>query len=103
MAQMHIQPGRASQSREFFGGTSPALLALQSVIAEIAPTNIPILLVGDSGTGKEMFARHIHDLSSRSGEPLVKIPCASMNAETLAAELAIDATAYQNGGRNSSG
>lgn len=103
MAQIHIQSRRTNQNREFLGGTSPALLALQNVIAEIAPTSIPILLVGDSGTGKEMFARHIHDLSSRCGEPFVKIPCASMNAETLAAELALDAAGYQNGTRDASG
>jgi two-component system response regulator AtoC len=72
-------------------------VTLESVITEIAPTNIPVLLVGESGTGKEMFARLIHSLSSRSGEPLLKLSCASVNEETLSAELGLRASRYQNG------
>ena len=44
-------------------GISPAMQTLESVIGEIAPTNIPVLLVGESGTGKEMFANRVHRLS----------------------------------------
>jgi len=103
VAQIHIQPDRTRQGREFFGGASPALLTLQNVIAEIASTTIPVLLVGESGAGKEMFAQHIHDMSSRCSEPFVKIACASMNAETLAAELGLRGSGYPNVGRGASG
>ena len=48
------------------GGTSPAMLTLEAVLSEIAPTNIPVLLVGECGTGKQMFAHRIHQLSERS-------------------------------------
>lgn len=60
---------------------------LESVIAEIAPTNIPVLLVGESGTGKQMFADRIHLLSPRRDEALVKITCASMMPDEFSTEL----------------
>jgi two-component system, NtrC family, response regulator AtoC len=79
--------GSASRGWEFVASKSPTMLSLESVITDIAATTIPVLLVGESGTGKEMFARRIHALSSRCDGPLTKIACASMNAETLSAEL----------------
>jgi two-component system, NtrC family, response regulator AtoC len=80
----------------FLVGVSPAMLALESVVAEIAPTNIPILLVGEIGTGKETFALHIHQRSERREGPLAKIACASMKEESFAAELGLGAN--RNGG-----
>ena len=68
-------------------GASPAVQTVESVIAEIAPTNLPILLVGESGTGKEMFANRIHRLSNYCDKPLAKISCASMSPATVLAEL----------------
>ncbi len=75
----------------FVGGICPAMLTLESVVSEIAATNIPVLLVGESGTGKQMFAHRIHYLSGRSKEPLIKISCASINPEMFAAEIGLDA------------
>lgn len=75
---------------DFVTGISPAILSLMGVIAEIAPTNIPVLLVGESGTGKQMFARLIHGLSSRSEEPFVKVACAATNPGRIATELGLD-------------
>src|SRR5579863_2889431 len=48
------------QGRGFVSGMSPAMRTLESVIIEIASTNIPVLLIGESGTGKEMFAQRVH-------------------------------------------
>jgi len=76
----------------FVGGTSPPMLTLESVLSEIALTNIPVLLVGESGTGKQMFAQRIHQLSARSSEPLMKISCAGVRAESFANELGLDAS-----------
>ncbi len=81
------RPLRASP--EFIGGLCPALVTLESVVREIATTMIPVLVMGESGTGKEVFARRVHALSSRDSEPLVKIACASVDAETLAADLGL--------------
>jgi two-component system response regulator AtoC len=75
----------------FVGGTSPAMLTLEGVVSEIAHTNIPVLLVGECGTGKQMFAHRIHQLSGRPG-PLMKISCAGMRAESFASEIGLDAS-----------
>jgi two-component system, NtrC family, response regulator AtoC len=88
--------GPENRGLEFVSSNSPVVLTLESVITEIAPTTIPILLVGESGTGKEMFARRIHELSLRSKEPLTRVACASMNAESFPAELGLPSNGYQN-------
>src|ERR1700723_990289 len=74
----------------FVGGICPAMQTLESVLAEIAPTNIPVLLVGESRTGKAIFAQRLHRLSSRSEEPMVSVTCAAMNPALLNAELELD-------------
>jgi len=102
-AQISALPNPITSSREFVGGICPALLTLESVIAEIAPTNIPVLLVGESGTGKEMFARYIHARSSRAIDPLVKLSCASLNEESLYSELGLRAGRYQSDRHESTG
>ncbi|HWO29963.1 MAG TPA: sigma 54-interacting transcriptional regulator, partial [Candidatus Acidoferrum sp.] len=71
----------------FVTGMCPAMQTLESVIAEIAPTNIPVLFLGESGTGKAMFAQRIHQLSTRSEEALITVSCAAMNPAQLSAEL----------------
>jgi DNA-binding NtrC family response regulator len=75
----------------FVGGTSHAMLSLEAVLSEIAPTNIPVLLVGECGTGKQMIARRIHELSERSSQPLTKISCAGVRADSFASEVGLDA------------
>src|ERR1700751_3495652 len=84
--------GRAIAGDGFVGGTSPAMSTLESVLPEIALTNIPVLLVGECGTGKQMFAHRIHQLSARSSEPLMKISCAGVRPESFASELGLDAS-----------
>lgn len=71
----------------FVGGICPAMRTLENVVTEIAPTNIPVLFVGESGTGKAMFAQRVHRLSARSHQPLVNITCAAMDPAQLSAEL----------------
>ncbi len=74
----------------FVTGVSLAMQSLESVIGEIAPTNIPVLLVGESGTGKEMFANRVHRLSGNCDRPLARISCAAMNASSFSAELGLN-------------
>jgi len=80
----------AMEGHAFVSGLSPAMLTLESMISEIAQTSIPVLLVGESGTGKQMFAHRIHSLSPRSEEPFVKIACATMTREGLTNELGMN-------------
>src|SRR5277367_220382 len=74
----------------FVSGMCPVMQTLEGVVAEIALTNIPVLFVGESGTGKASFAQRLHRLSSRSQEPLLTIVCAAMNSAQLATELRLD-------------
>jgi len=77
----------ASEEWGFVTGMCPAMQTLESVVAEIAPTNIPVLFLGESGTGKAMFAQRLHRLSARCDEPVVTVSCAAMDPAQLSAEL----------------
>ena len=90
MVSRQIDVVQVSGESGFVGSMSAAMQTLESVVAEIALTNIPVLLVGESGTGKEMFAQRIHRLSSNCEAPLVKIACASISLANFASELALD-------------
>src|ERR1700674_5117129 len=87
---------RAGLNQYFVHGVSPSMRALERTIADIAPTDIPVLLVGESGTGKEVLALEIHRLSQRSSEPFVKCGCARLTPESLAARLNRGSTNKEN-------
>ncbi len=63
-------------------GSGPALQEVQDLCRRVAPSNATVLLLGETGTGKELMARHIHLLSSRKEKPFIGINCAAL-AETL--------------------
>ncbi len=66
---------------------SGAMERVWSLVARIADTDVPILLVGESGVGKDVVARRIHATSRRAGRPFVKINCAALPGELLESEL----------------
>ncbi len=68
-------------------GTSPAMKAVLETARIAAPTDATILITGDSGTGKELFARAIHDQSPRKTNKLVAINCTALNETLLESEL----------------
>jgi two-component system, NtrC family, response regulator AtoC len=78
---------RAGLSQHFVHGVSPAMRAMERTIADIAPTDIPIMLVGESGTGKEVVALEIHRLSARWNEAFVKFGCSGLTADSITARL----------------
>ncbi len=68
-------------------GNSATIMALKKQIAVVAPTDSWILITGENGTGKELVARTIHQLSHRSAEPLIDINCATIPEEMIEREL----------------
>ena len=68
-------------------GESPAIMEVLSLIEQVAPTETTVLVEGETGTGKELVAHRIHELSSRSGRPLVKVNCAALPSTLVESEL----------------
>ncbi|HYX53824.1 MAG TPA: sigma-54 dependent transcriptional regulator [Candidatus Limnocylindrales bacterium] len=71
----------------FFLAASPAMKQLRAQLSIISKVDVPILLLGESGVGKEVMARLIHNLSPRSGKPFVKVNCAALPLDLLESEL----------------
>jgi DNA-binding NtrC family response regulator len=68
-------------------GQSPPMVALRALIRRVAPTSLPVMVLGPSGTGKELVARAIHTASPRAKAPLVPVHCGAVPAELLESEL----------------
>jgi transcriptional regulator with GAF, ATPase, and Fis domain len=68
-------------------GSSPALQAVLSQVARVAPTESTVLITGETGTGKELFARAIHKRSQRSSRAFVSVNCAAIPHDLIASEL----------------
>ena len=70
-----------------FVGKSPAILRVLDQIQQVAGTDSTVLLLGETGTGKELLATQIHDSSSRRARPLVRVNCAAIPATLIESEL----------------
>jgi len=75
-----------SQFKEIIGA-SPALQRVLALVEKVAPTTAPILIIGETGTGKELIARAIHDLSPRRNGPLISVNCPAIPAGLAESEL----------------
>src|SRR5438874_2221078 len=70
-----------------FVSVSPAMMVIWDMVDRVAETDVPVLIRGESGVGKEGIARALHERSARRGKPFVKINCAALPSELLESEL----------------
>ncbi|WP_448098874.1 sigma-54 interaction domain-containing protein [Luteibacter yeojuensis] len=80
-------PMRVDNQPSMLTGTSPAIRALSQNIRKFAPVELPLLITGETGTGKEMAARALHQISSRSDRPFAAINCGALPANLVQSEL----------------
>jgi transcriptional regulator with GAF, ATPase, and Fis domain len=68
-------------------GHSPSMMALKQEITQIAESDSPVLIQGETGTGKELVARALYQLSPRSEKAFITINCANLQEQLLESEL----------------
>src|SRR5262245_51471886 len=68
-------------------GESNAIKYVRFKIAQVSTTDTTALILGETGTGKELVARAIHNQSQRKGRPLIKVNCAALSASLIESEL----------------
>jgi two-component system nitrogen regulation response regulator NtrX len=75
------------ESRHEMVGESAAIQSIRDQISKVAPSNGRVLILGDSGTGKELIARAVHKSSRRANNPFIKVNCAAIPEELIESEL----------------
>ncbi|RMG48193.1 MAG: sigma-54-dependent Fis family transcriptional regulator [Acidobacteria bacterium] len=86
-ARRREEEARGGGPLERIVGSSAAIRRLRETIAQIAPTGARVLVVGENGTGKELVARALHELSPRAAGPFVRLNCAAVPVELFESEL----------------
>ena len=78
---------RRNDSQDTIVGTSPAIRQAVDLAAQVAATDATVLILGETGTGKELIASHIHQLSARRARAMVRVNCAAIPETLLESEL----------------
>ncbi len=78
---------RTEHNFEEIVGNSPAVLRALGAVDQVAPTDATVLIYGETGTGKELVARAIHNRSARNGRALVNVNCSAISAGLVESEL----------------
>src|SRR5271156_5546369 len=88
-ANMTFANENLSKQQEFDGivGCSTALIKTLNLVRTVAPTDSTVLIQGETGTGKELIAHAIHNVSPRRGRALIKLNCAAIPFDLLESEL----------------
>ncbi len=78
---------RVVKSKNVMVGESSAMQEVRDMIEKVAPTNARVLITGENGTGKELVARQLHELSNRSKNPFIEVNCAAIPSELIESQL----------------
>jgi PAS domain S-box-containing protein len=78
---------RRAEASSMAVGESPAARRVMELIEQVAATDSTVLLLGETGTGKEVFASRIHELGSRRNRPMVRVNCAAIPSTLIESEL----------------
>ena len=85
-------------------GISPGFNAVLHMVQRVAPTNATVLFLGESGVGKEVFARTLHRLSARAAKPFVAVNCAAIPEQLIESELfGVERGAFTGAGQSRAG
>lgn len=68
-------------------GDTPAIMEIKAMIEKVAPSDARVLITGGNGTGKELVARSLHELSNRTKMPYIEVNCAAIPSELIESEL----------------
>jgi two-component system, NtrC family, response regulator AtoC len=79
-------PGPVPRTK-LFSGTNPRMQEIQAMVGHVGWSEAPVLIQGETGTGKEMLARELHAHSPRAGEVFLKLNCAALPSELVESEL----------------
>lgn len=82
-APQHADYGHLFES----AGADARIARIREIAARVADTDAPVLILGETGVGKEVLATYIHDISNRSTQPFIKVNCAALPADLLESEL----------------
>jgi len=89
LSEHHAMRRALSQRRSLAGiiGRAPNMVALYELVEQVAPYELPVLVTGESGTGRERFADAVVELSPRKSAPYLKVNCAALHPSLLESEL----------------
>jgi two-component system response regulator AtoC len=80
-------PNRKTPAKNVFIGSSACTREIESIIGQVGSSDAPVLILGETGVGKEVIARRVHSLSPRCEKPLMKLNCAALPADLVESEL----------------
>ena len=83
---LHQQLDQSGDDTDFFS-TNSKILQIKEIAKQVADADVPVLILGESGVGKEVVARYIHDQSRRKDKTFIKVNCAALPNDLLESEL----------------
>ncbi len=81
------EPSQHTAGGKMFFGHDPAMCELKACLPKVARSDDPVLIQGETGTGKEVLARQLHAMSTRAERPFVKLNCAAVPSDLMESEL----------------